>query len=60
MVTCNSCGRTHNRDVLAANNIKHLAFTKNNTAGTAEIYACGGMMNVGSSTQETKPSLVVW
>jgi len=58
--TCSSCEKTHNRDVLAANNIKHFAFTKNNTAGTAEIHACGDMMNVGSSAQETKPSLVVW
>lgn len=54
--TCNSCGITHNRDVLAANNIKHFAFTKNNTAGTAEIYACGNMMDVGSSAQEIKSS----
>ena len=58
--TCNSCGITHDRDVLAANNIKHFAFTKNNTAGTAGIYACGDMKDVGLSAQETKPSLVVW
>lgn len=58
--TCNSCGITHDRDVLAANNIKHFAFTKNNTAGTAEIHACGDMMDVSLSAQETKPSLVVW
>jgi putative transposase len=58
--TCSSCGTTHDRDVLAANNIKHFAFTKNNTAGTAEIHACGDMMDVSQSAQETKPSLVVW
>lgn len=58
--TCNSCGTTHDRDVLAANNIKHFAFTKNNTAGTAGIHACGDMMNNSLSAQETKPSLVVW
>jgi putative transposase len=58
--TCNHCGTTHDRDVLAANNIKHFAFTKNNTAGTAEIHACGDMMDVSQSAQETKPSLVVW
>jgi len=52
--TCNSCGTTHDRDVLAANNIKHFAFTKNNTAGTAEIYACGDMIDVSQSAQETK------
>jgi putative transposase len=58
--TCNNCGTTHDRDVLAANNIKHFAFAKNNTAGTAEIHACGDMMDVSSSAQETKPSLVSW
>jgi putative transposase len=43
--TCNSCGTCHNRDVLAANNIKRFAFTKNNTVGTTEIHACGDMIN---------------
>ena len=42
--TCPSCGRTNQRDLLAANNIKAFAFNKrHNTAGTAEIYACGDM-----------------
>jgi putative transposase len=45
--TCNSCGITHDRDFLAANNIKHFAFVKNNTAGTAEIHAWGDMIDVG-------------
>ena len=44
--------------------LKHMGssftFTKNNTAGTAEIHACGDMKDVGLSAQETKPSLVVW
>jgi putative transposase len=50
--TCNSCGITHDRDILAANNIKRFAFTKNNTAGTAGIHACGDMNEVSHSAQE--------
>lgn len=38
---CESCETTHNRDLLAANNIKRFAFVKNNTVGTTEIKACG-------------------
>ena len=42
--TCPNCGRKNQRDLLAANNIKNFAFKKlHNTAGTAEIYACGDM-----------------
>ena len=40
--TCPSCGRRNQRDLLAAQNIKAFAFNKrHNTAGTAEIHACG-------------------
>lgn len=36
--TCSSCNITHDRDVLASNNIKKFAFIKNNnTVGTTEI-----------------------
>lgn len=47
--TCKSCGITHDRDLLAANNIKHFAFLKNNTAGTAEIHAYEDMNEVTHS-----------
>ena len=50
--TCKNCGVTHDRDLLAANNIKHFAFLKNNTAGTAEIYAFGNMNEVTCSAEE--------
>jgi putative transposase len=39
--TCDNCNVTHDRDLLAANNIKRFAFLKNNTAGIAGINACG-------------------
>ena len=49
--TCPSCGRRNQRDLLAANNIKSFAFNKiHNTAGTAEIHACGDM-----SLKEAQP-----
>ena len=50
--TCPECGAVHDRDLLAANNIKRFSFCKNNTAGTAEIHACGDMSDVSCSTQE--------
>lgn len=51
---CPVCGVVHDRDLLAANNIKRFAFNKLNTAGTAEIKACGDMAG-GCSGQPTKP-----
>ena len=52
--TCPSCGRTNQRDLLAAQNIKAFAFNKrHNTAGTAEIDACGDMNPLG--VQPKKP-----
>ena len=51
--TCPNCGRKNQRDLLAAQNIKAFAFNKiNNTAGTAEIHACGDMNPVRDSAQE--------
>ena len=42
--TCPSCGKRNQRDLLAAQNIKAFVFnTRHNTAGTAEIDACGDM-----------------
>ena len=56
--TCPSCGRTNQRDLLAANNIKVFAFNKrHNTAGNAEIHACGDMNPVRDSAQEAHKSL---
>jgi len=43
--TCKTCLVTHDRDNLAANNIKRFAFLKNNTAGVAGINACGDMIS---------------
>ena len=55
---CPYCGRTNQRDLLAANNIKKFAFCKNNTVGTTEINACGDMSCVSDSAQEAHKSLV--
>lgn len=55
---CPSCGRTNQRDLLAANNIKKFAFCKNNTVGTTEINACGNMNYISDSAQEANESLV--
>jgi putative transposase len=56
--TCPECGTTHDRDLLAANNIKRFAFRNTNTVGTTEIYACGDMSVVTCSAQEAHESLV--
>lgn len=50
--TCKSCNTTHNRDILASNNIKRFAFIKFNTVGTTEINACRDMKEVTRSAQE--------
>ena len=55
---CPECGKTHDRDFLAANNIKRFAFRNINTVGTTEIYACGDMSEVTHSAQEAHESLV--
>lgn len=52
---CKSCGETHNRDLLAANNIKRFAFIKNNTGGTPEFQACGDEGLPLSLKQEAHP-----
>ena len=51
--TCKSCGVTHNRDELAANNIKKFAFINiKNTAGIVGINACGDEAVALSGKQE--------
>lgn len=55
---CPECGTIHDRDLLAANNIKRFAFRNMNTVGTTEIYACGDMSEVAYSAQEARESLV--
>ena len=56
--SCPVCGVTHDRDLLAANNIKRFAFRNINTVGTTEIHACGDMSEVTHSAQEAHESLV--
>jgi hypothetical protein len=51
-------GTHHDRDILAANNIKKFAFVKQNTVGTTEIHALRDMTEVTRSAQETAKSLV--
>ena len=53
--TCKSCGEMHNRDYLAANNIKRFAFVKNNTGGISEFQACGDEGLPLSAKQEAPP-----
>jgi putative transposase len=52
---CQSCGEIHNRDLLAANNIKRFAFVKNNTAGIVGFQACGDEGLPLSEKQEAPP-----
>lgn len=40
---CPECGTIHDRDLLAANNIKRFAFRSINTVGATESHACGDM-----------------
>ena len=55
---CPKCGSIHDRDLLAANNIKRFAFRNINTVGTTEIYACGDMSEDAHSAQEAYESSV--
>lgn len=55
---CPFCGVVHDRDLLAANNIKRFAFRNINTVGTTEIYACGDMSEDAHSAQEAHESSV--
>ena len=55
--TCPVCGAIHDRDLLAANNIKRFAFHNIHTAGTAEIKACGDMSKVTCAAHEAHESL---
>ena len=47
----------HDRDLLAANNIKRFAFRNINTVGTTEIYACGDMSKDTCAAHEAHESL---
>lgn len=54
--TCKSCGVTHDRDKLAANNIKKFAFINiKNTAGIVGFQACGDEGLPLSEKQEAQP-----
>ena len=55
--TCPVCGVTHDRDLLAANNIKRFAFHNLHTAGTAGIKACGDMSKDTCAAHEAHESL---
>jgi putative transposase len=55
---CPECGKVHDRDFLAANNIKRFAFRNINTVGTTEIHACGDMSEDAHSAQEAHESSV--
>lgn len=55
---CPKCSSIHDRDLLAANNIKRFAFRNINTVGTTEIYACGDMSEDAHSAQEAYESSV--
>ena len=59
--TCKSCGVTHDRDKLAANNIKKFAFINiNNTAGIVGFQACGDEGLPLSEKQEAHPIALAW
>lgn len=54
--TCKACGVTHDRDELAANNIKKFAFINlKNTAGIVGFQACGDEGLPLSEKQEAQP-----
>ena len=55
--SCPVCGVTHDRDLLAANNIKRFAFHNLHTAGTAGIKACGDMSKDTCAAHEAHESL---
>ena len=56
--TCKACGVTHDRDELAANNIKKFAFINiKNTAGIVGINACGDGAVALSEKQEAHSPL---
>lgn len=49
--TCKSCGKTHDRDILAAQNIKHFAFNEQNLME----YKHQGYKIIGMERPESKP-----